>query len=538
MRRIFSIAMLVVLSALGVRAQSTQFGGEVISPANMSHMEAARYSQAEHTFMSARVAAMGGAFTSLGADISSMAINPAGLGMYRSSEMLISLGVDHTKSFNDTYGDYSHSSTSVNFNQLGAALNLYQGSGPLVSFTLGFGYSQLADLDYTMRGQWSNGNVTIGEFFAEQMYGFDPSALNGSADPFRNEHIYPDEWGGVLAYQTYLIDPNLDSSGKFQNNYMVPGVPLEASIDTRAGIVSEGNVGEYDFSMGFNIANILYLGTTLGIQDVQQEMVFHYREYYQGGGTSADMLKAMTYKPYVSNYGSGVNFKIGAIVRPISALRLGIAYHTGTLMSLTRNFYTEMSTTFYDNTGYEAYSLINSYTYNYTSPSKLLLGASVAIGNKAIISVDYDKVWYDRMRMSTNGLEEAFRNDVDADLGTAENFRVGMELTPIKGLYLRAGYAYYGSPLNDEANKYAEDGGNFFGAYKTHSNNISFGGGLRFANSSVDLVWTIAKAHYTNSLMYYYSYVDQYDDVLVTGPTLSNITTRTDNVALTYSFRF
>lgn len=538
MKRIFSIAILVVLSALGARAQSTQFGGEVISPANMSHMEAARYSQAEHTFMSARVAGMGGAFTSLGADISSMAINPAGLGMYRSSEVLISLGVDHTKSYNDTYGKWSTNSTALNFNQIGAALNLYQSSGPLVSFTLGFGYSQLADLDYTIRGQWNAGNVTIGEFFAEQMYGFDPSALNGSADPFRNHNIYPDEWGGVLAYQTYLIDPNLDSSGQFLNNYMVPGVPLEARIDSRMTMVSEGNVGEYDFSMGFNIANILYLGTTLGVQDVQQVMMYHYEEQYSDAGTSADMLSSMTYKPYVSNYGSGVNFKIGAIVRPISALRLGIAYHTGTLMSLTRNYYTEMSTLFYDNTGYGANSLINNYTYNYTSPSKLLLGASVAIGNKAIISVDYDKVWYDRMRMSTDGLEEAFRNDVDTDLGTSENFRVGMELTPIKGVYLRLGYAYYGSPLNAEVNKYAEEGGNFFGTYKTSSNNISLGGGMRFGNSSVDLVWTISKANYTNSLMYYYSYVDEYDDVLVTGPTLSNITTRTDNVALTYSFRF
>lgn len=538
MKRIFSIAILVVLSALGARAQSTQFGGEVISPANMSHMEAARYSQAEHTFMSARVAGMGGAFTSLGADISSMAINPAGLGMYRSSEVLISLGVDHTKSYNDTYGKWSTNSTALNFNQIGAALNLYQSSGPLVSFTLGFGYSQLADLDYTIRGQWNAGNVTIGEFFAEQMYGFDPSALNGSADPFRNHNIYPDEWGGVLAYQTYLIDPNLDSSGQFLNNYMVPGVPLEARIDSRMTMVSEGNVGEYDFSMGFNIANILYLGTTLGVQDVQQVMMYHYEEQYSDAGTSADMLSSMTYKPYVSNYGSGVNFKIGAIVRPISALRLGIAYHTGTLMSLTRNYYTEMSTLFYDNTGYGANSLINNYTYNYTSPSKLLLGASVAIGNKAIISVDYDKVWYDRMRMSTDGLEEAFRNDVDTDLGTSENFRVGMELTPIKGVYLRLGYAYYGSPLNAEVNKYAEEGGNFFGTYKTSSNNISLGGGMRFGNSSVDLVWTISKANYTNSLMYYYSYVDEYDDVLVTGPALSNITTRTDNVALTYSFRF
>lgn len=528
--------MAIALSTLGLRAQSTHFGGELISPANMSHMEAAKFSQTEHTFMSARVAAMGGAFTSLGADLSSMAINPAGLGMYRTSEIGISLAYDHTSSQNGNY----HSNMwggNLNFNQVGAALNLYQSSGPLVSFTLGFAYNQLADLDYVNRGRWEQGAVTIGEFFAEQMYGFDPTALNGSADPFRNNNIYPDEWGGVVAYQTYLIDPEMDSSGKFTGNYLVPSVPLSARIDSSYSSKSEGSVGEYDFSMGFNIANILYLGTTLGIQDVQQ--LVHYSFHESIPPTyNIDELKYLDYHPSVACYGSGVNFKIGAILRPVSALRLGIAYHTGTAMSLTRDYYTNMTTAFYDGSSYQAESLINSYTYHYNSPSKMLLGASLAIGGRAIISVDYDKVWYGNMRMKTDGLEDAFAADVDADLGTSENYRVGLEVVPIKGVYLRCGYAYYGTPLNDAAQKYANDGNAFFGTYKTHTDNISLGGGLRFGDSSVDLVWTISNAHYTNSMMYYYSYVDAATEILVTGPTLTNLRHRTNNVALSYSFRF
>jgi hypothetical protein len=127
---------------------------------------------------------------------------------------------------------------------------------------------------------------------------------------------------------------------------------------------------------------------------------------------------------------------------------------------------------------------------------------------------------------------------VDADLGTSENYRVGLEVVPINGLYLRCGYAYYGSPLNTEAQQYANDGGAFFGSYKTHTDNISLGGGLRFGNSSVDMVWTISNAHYTNSVMYYYSYVDDSTDLLVSGPMLTNLRHRTNNVALTYSFRF
>ena len=47
-------------------------------------------SQVNFGFGSARSMAMAGAFTSLGGDISSMGINPAGLGMYRSNEISFS----------------------------------------------------------------------------------------------------------------------------------------------------------------------------------------------------------------------------------------------------------------------------------------------------------------------------------------------------------------------------------------------------------------------------------------------------------------
>lgn len=47
-------------------------------------------SQYNYSFSTARSAALGGAFTSLGADLSSMSINPAGLGMYMSSDFGIS----------------------------------------------------------------------------------------------------------------------------------------------------------------------------------------------------------------------------------------------------------------------------------------------------------------------------------------------------------------------------------------------------------------------------------------------------------------
>ena len=47
--------------------------------------------------------------------------------------------------------------------------------------------------------------------------------------------------------------------------------------------------------------------------------------------------------------GSGVNFKLGVIVRPTPALRLGVAFHTPTFYSLERTYDAEVETEVLDN---------------------------------------------------------------------------------------------------------------------------------------------------------------------------------------------
>ena len=117
--------------------------------------------------------------------------------------------------------------------------------------------------------------------------------------------------------------------------------------------------------------------------------------------------------------------------------------------------------------------------------------------------------------------------------------RVGIEFVPVKNIYLRGGYAYYGSPLGREAAKYNKEGNPFYGSYKTDTQNFSLGMGFRFGVGSVlDIAWTLSKANYTNSIMYYYSYSDGYDNVTVSGPVMSNLKHTTNNVAVTYTMLF
>src|SRR4030066_108626 len=65
--------------------------------------DALRYSQQFYTG-TARFMSMGGAFTALGGDISSLSQNPAGLGVFRSSEISLSPQLFHNNTSANFHG--------------------------------------------------------------------------------------------------------------------------------------------------------------------------------------------------------------------------------------------------------------------------------------------------------------------------------------------------------------------------------------------------------------------------------------------------
>ena len=82
-------AALVATGALQAQQRGTlAFGGAVLNQDGVLAGEMAQMSQPQ-ALGTARSMALGGAFTSLGADLASMSINPAGLGMYRRNEIAL-----------------------------------------------------------------------------------------------------------------------------------------------------------------------------------------------------------------------------------------------------------------------------------------------------------------------------------------------------------------------------------------------------------------------------------------------------------------
>ena len=96
----------------------------------------------------ARFMSMGGAFTALGGDISSLNQNPAGIGVYRSSEIGMTLNLDFQSTSTEAQGSkISDSQTRFSFNNFGYIGSISTMSDVMPTFSWGATYARTASFD-------------------------------------------------------------------------------------------------------------------------------------------------------------------------------------------------------------------------------------------------------------------------------------------------------------------------------------------------------------------------------------------------------
>ena len=513
LRFVMTLTALAVVPALALAQSTPQLNGNIISASQFTTVDMLQTSRNDYSLTTARVAAMGGAFTALGGDLASIVINPAGVGMFRSSVW----GFSPTLTFSGTRNNFAEMSDSRNtrfgFNNIGTVIPIIEQSRGLVSVTFGFSYNKTDDYNFNSRiklpASTSGSILNILQLQLNGLYpymyggewlGFASGAL--SNDPFNNSDIYIDEWGAVLGYQSGV----LPSAGDYL--YGLNGIPEGGAITSSLLCESRGSAGDYNVAAGFNIENIFYLGFDFGFRDIYRNLALYYTEDYSDiyDGTSQLYLRQLRYNQYVTSRGSAFNFKLGAIVRPTSALRIGIAYHSPTYTTLQHEYYAGMGTSHFGNpTGTYFNSLIAGYEYSYNTPSRLLAGVAYTIGDFMAVSFDYERVWYNKMRYmsETYDVREDFRTAFQNEYRPANNFRVGVEFKPLPVLALRAGYAYYDSPVKEQT----ESGEEliFNRIFTTSSSHISAGIGLRLGRATtLDLAYVYSRHHIPAYDLYYY----------------------------------
>jgi len=415
--------LLVILSACGLTAFA------------QAEFDALRLSQSD-IIGTARYVSMSGAFGALGGDMSAIGLNPAGIGVYRSSEFSISPSFQQDNSKTDlggTLGDASK--TKLLMNGLGyvGSFRTYDESA-ITNFNFGVTYNRLADFNQNTK--------VLGTGRATSLLDRVCSVEN---DMWYNDGTHPDHTN----FYKFLNGVHVIGLNTAGNAYVSPLSDGEL-LNSNMNLEETGGIDSWNFTLGANYNHTLYVGIGVGIQSILYDRKTTYSEdYQQGGGTEL--------RNVLSTSGTGFDFKAGVIYRPVPELRLGLSYHTGTYYALTDVFNASMTSWgFRDPITDAVYSPdpvvqgSEQYVdYMLTTPWQMTLSAAYQFGTKGLLSVDFDYV-DNRSTTLKNGSGYEMtdiNNYMNYDFQKSYNLRIGGEMRVTDNFSIRGGGAYYMSPL-------------------------------------------------------------------------------------------
>lgn len=452
----------------------------------------------------ARYVGMGGAMDALGADISTIGTNPAGIGLFRKNQVSGSLGVrvqEEGKSFQD--GSKVHAS----FDQIGIVFSARMGPTGYLNF--GFNFHKSRDFNHVLSaaaqsvaGSSQNAQTAI-------------KGVRGDLDTY---------WGESQVDKLYYnMIENPDKS-----------LSIVQSTDYEFDRAQTGYIGEYDLNLSGNINNRVYLGLTIGIKSVHYN---GYTEHFEHLKSTTDpTLTCVLMSDDHRITGTGYDIKLGAIIRPLeeSPFRIGAYVHTPTWYELKTS-----------NTARIGDVAQNGYDckFRFDTPWKFGLSLGHTIGQEWALGAGYEYADYktcDMRAINDYGYDwdgyyhEHSASDYDMKRSTEKMLRgvhtakVGVEFRPDPTFALRLGYNYV-SPMYQKG-AYRDQTLNSPGVYMASTTDytnwkdthrITAGVGFTFDN----LRWDIAY-QYSATKGDFYPYMDnlkgQYYDKSNNLQTLSN----------------
>lgn len=462
----------------------------------------------------ARFMSMAGAFGALGGDLSTLGQNPGGIGIYRSNEIGFTVGLDMIGS-KATSGGFSNTEnmTRFNLNNIGGVFTMKLPGSVMPNLNFGFTYNKGASFNRRYKGMIPNLQTSMSNYIAGISNAYDLNEADVSYgdnyDPYNppvGTRTVP--WLAVLGYYGFLTTPEVrsDESTDWYGQFG------QGTSGTGAFDVEErGSVDEYNIALGGNINNVVFWGMDFDITSL---------DYRISSVWSESLDNAYVYNPNTErvgrmqadwslydNYrlsGTGFSYRLGVIVKPIQELRLGLAFHTPTYYNLNETYYDTHLDYDYpfptrDNSTWanDGYSAGNS--FNFSTPWRVIASMAGVIGNKLIVSADYEwngykhmkyseadnygyyDPWYDwddpwvdwggdwygapaRSRsgngspradyMNANDFANSIIKKVYRDTHT---FRIGAEFRVLPSFSVRAGYSYSTSPVTTEVKDYRVD---------------------------------------------------------------------------------
>lgn len=397
----------------------------------------------------ARYVGMGGAMDALGADISTISSNPAGIALFRSNSVSVSGGLVSQSAGGDT---------KASFDQIGLVLaNKLAGGTSMVNY--GFNYHKSRNFNQVLSAAGRLNSASLNK----QTY------LKGIAGA-----LFDDQG------REYITSSRLDEiiANKVLWEEAAGGYYYKDATGYIFDRTHSGYIGDYDFNISANLKDRWYLGLTLGIHDVHYKGETSYVEQLEPNALG---MNEMDMNDYRKISGTGVDFKLGVIYRPVvdSPFRIGLSISTPTFYDLKSESVTRIG----------ANKISSYYDFKLNTPWKFALSLGHTVGKNLAFGVVYeyadfahinnrvnDGYYYDWYGggYETSSADRKMNRHTKESLKGVSTLKLGLEYRPIPALALRAGYNYQSALYDKQAAK---------GIYKNYNLVESYG---IYASSTAD----------------------------------------------------
>lgn len=402
----------------------------------------------------ARYVGMGGAMEALGADISVINSNPAGIGLFRRSSGSVSFGLvsqDGASSFK--YGN----KTNASFDQAGFVYSMRDGRRTFINF--GFNYHKSKNFDYILNA--ASGLNGASQHKLSYMKALaNENNLDKTSSGWRGKFAYTSQLDN-LYYNTLMMT---SSDGFFYND----------ASRCEFGRAETGYIGEYDFNTSVNVNDRVYLGITIGIHDVHYTGHSLYNEALVN--LNNQTVGDITVNDERRITGTGYNASFGIIFRPVDAspFRIGLSVTTPTWYDLKTSNYTYLiNNTKADGGGklqgdYPKYTTGESYEFKLFTPWKFGVSLGHTVGNYLALGASYEYADYSRLDTRVNdgydvdywgdvyehsSSDEPMNRHTRETLKAVSTLKIGAEAKVMPNLAVRAGYNYVSPMFKKEGYK-------------------------------------------------------------------------------------
>ena len=425
----------------------------------------------------ARQQAIGGAMGSLGGEISATFVNPAGLGFYKTSEIVLSPGFRFLSDKSSYRGTNASGNVASNFNMGTTGIILSSPTRNNHSIAMSIAVNRTANFNSDVLYKGQNDYSSYAEQYALE---FANSGLSID-DALGSTQV---SYGTRMALYSYLIDTATvgGSSQVIAQPVKNPGFLLNQQNQFH----SRGGITELAIGIASNSKDKLYIGGTLGIPILNYNRDLTFTETDATGNTNNDFASSV-YKETYTSKGAGFNLKLGLIYKISEAFRIGAALHSPSVLVLKDEIHSQMVTNTEgyagtismssDSLDYYTQSSANQVSYVLLTPWRFMLSGSYLFGagvedvgkQKGFITADIEYVTirssrysegnftYDDASIDYSDVNDAIKGSYKGNF----NFRVGGEMK-FNTFMGRLGFSYSTSPYKQsplKADRMALSGG-------------------------------------------------------------------------------